>query len=225
MTQNDRIICLDTETTGIKVEEGHRIIEIGCVEMKNFIKTSKTFQVYINPEREIDAAAIRVHGISNDMLKDKPKFRSVAKDFLDFIGDSCLVIHNAAFDIKFLNHELSLLKIDPIKNAVVDTIDIIKSKYPGSPLNLDFWCKKFNISLENRNFHGALIDSDLLASLYIELNGVNKTISLDDIYESSEIKQSTERQRTRNNMSFVVLKPSSDEINSHAQIMKEIRPT
>lgn len=165
-----REIVLDTETTGLRHFEGDRLIEIGCIELINRRKTDNHFHVYINPEREISSEAFGIHGISNEFVKDKPKFKEIAKDFLNFIGDSTLVIHNAGFDIGFINMELKLLKLPVLfMERVIDTLLIARKKFPKAPANLDALCKKFNISLSSRTKHGALIDAELLAMVYIAL--------------------------------------------------------
>jgi DNA polymerase III subunit epsilon len=166
-----RYICLDTETTGLRHEDGHKVIELGCVEIIGFTKTGKTLHHLINPERNIDAGSFAVHGISNDAVANKPRFAEIAKEFLDFIQNSTLVIHNAAFDMGFLNKELSLIGVQPLANEVVDTLKLAKAKFPGSPASLDALCKRFKIDLSDRTKHGALIDSMLLADVFLELRG------------------------------------------------------
>lgn len=166
-----REICFDTETTGLKTEEGHRVIEIGCVELIDNSRTENMFQVYLNPEREIPIESINIHGITNEFVADKPFFRDVADDFLNFIGDSILVAHNANFDIKFLNYELELCNRPPLLNAVVDSLQLAKKQFPGQKNNLDVLCKRFNVDSSRRTVHGALLDAELLADVYIELNG------------------------------------------------------
>ena len=163
---------LDTETTGLSPESGDRIVEIGCVELINHVPTSNTFQVYLNPEKQMDPGAEKVHGLTNEFLVDKPKFIDVADDFLSFIGSSTLVAHNADFDVGFLNSELSRAKKEKIKtNRVVDTLKIARTKYPGARNSLDALCKRFSIDNSNRELHGALLDSELLAEVYLELVG------------------------------------------------------
>lgn len=167
-----REIVLDTETTGFDPEDGHRIIEIGCVELMNHLPTGNVWHHYINPEREIDAGAMAVHGIKNEFLKDKPLFGELVGSFLDFIGDAKLVIHNAAFDIKFLNSELKGYGFPPFKVAdAIDTVLIARKKFPGSPANLDALCRRFGVDLSGRDLHGALLDAQLLATVYLELIG------------------------------------------------------
>ncbi len=167
-----REIILDTETTGFNPEEGDRIIEIGCLETINFVPTGKTYWQYVNPERDVPAEAVAVHGITEEFLKDKPTFGEIVGDFLEFVGDSRLVIHNAEFDIKFLNAELKTFGFPSfqLKDAI-DTLAIARKKFPGSPANLDALCRRFNIDNSDRDFHGALLDSQLLAEVYLELMG------------------------------------------------------
>ena len=171
-----REIVLDTETTGLDVTEGHRLIEIGACEMINHVLTNKTFHVYINPEREIDIGAVNIHGISNEDLIEKPKFSEICNEFLDFIDNSTLIIHNADFDLSFINNELNLCgKNFEIKNPIVDTLKLAKKKFPGSLVNLDALCKRFDINLNSRKFHGALVDAVLLSDVYVELIGGKQT--------------------------------------------------
>ena len=167
-----REIVLDTETTGLSPDNGDRVVEIGCVELINHVPTSNTFQVYLNPEKQMDPGAEKVHGLTNEFLADKPKFIDIADDFLSFIGSSTLVAHNADFDVGFLNSELSRAKKEKIKtNRVVDTLKIARTKYPGARNSLDALCKRFSIDNSNRELHGALLDSELLAEVYLELVG------------------------------------------------------
>lgn len=168
-----REIVLDTETTGMNPDTGDRIIEIGCVELHNHIPTGRTLQLYINPERDIPAEATAVHGITNDFVKDKPIFSQVYVEFLEFIGsDGILVIHNAEFDMKFLNWELRNVGHEAIGwNRVIDTLAMTRRQFPGSPANLDALCRRFGIDNSGRTYHGALLDSELLAEVYLELLG------------------------------------------------------
>lgn len=168
-----REIVLDTETTGLDPAQGHRIVEIGCVELVNHIPTGRTWQRYLNPERDVPPEVVAVHGLSADFLADKPVFAEVFADFLDFIEhDSRLVIHNASFDMKFLNAELKKVGHPGLSNKrVVDTLQIAREKFPGAPLNLDALCKRFSVDNTGRNFHGALLDSMLLAEVYLALMG------------------------------------------------------
>jgi DNA polymerase III subunit epsilon len=166
-----REIVLDTETTGFEPSEGDRIVEIGAVELYNHMPTGRTFHEYINPQRDMPQAAFEVHGLGNDFLRDKPLFAQIGPKFLDFVGDAKLVIHNAAFDMKFLNAELGWVKLPllPMDQAI-DTLLIARKKFPGSPASLDALCRRFGIQME-RTLHGALLDSQILAEVYLELIG------------------------------------------------------
>lgn len=167
-----REIVLDTETTGLDPADGHRVIEIGCVELLDQFPTGETFQRYLNPERDMPPDAQRIHGITGEFLKDKPVFAQIADEFLEFLGDAPLVIHNAGFDLKFLNSELHRISRPPLSPArAIDTIEIAKAKIPGARYSLDELCKRFNIDLSGRSLHGALLDAELTAQVYLELVG------------------------------------------------------
>ncbi|MGH1458286.1 MAG: DNA polymerase III subunit epsilon [Paracoccaceae bacterium] len=167
-----REIVLDTETTGFEPESGDRIVEIGCVELYNHMPTGNTYHQYINPERSMPQGAFEVHGLGDDFLRDKPVFAKVGQSFLDFIGDARLIIHNASFDMKFLNAELKWMGLPllPMSQAL-DTLAIARKKFPGSPASLDALCRRFGIDNSNRTLHGALLDSEILAEVYLELIG------------------------------------------------------
>lgn len=168
-----REIALDTETTGLSPKNGDRVIEIGAIEMVNKIRTGKVFHVYINPQFPVSDGAFKVHGISNEFLADKPVMADVIDDFLNFIGESKLVIHNAQFDMAFLNYELNLLRRGIFAaDRALDTLQMARRKYPGGQNSLDGLCKRFNIDLSERGFHGALLDAELLADVYAEMMGV-----------------------------------------------------
>lgn len=167
-----REIVLDTETTGFDPQTGDRIVEIGAVELMGHVATGKTYHQYINPERGMPDEAFQVHGLGDDFLRDKPKFAQVGQAFLDFIGDAKLVIHNAAFDIKFLNAELSWMNLPEIPwEQAIDTLAIARKRFPGSPASLDALCRRFGINNDARTLHGALLDSEILAEVYLELIG------------------------------------------------------
>ena len=170
MKQDERYICLDTETTGISVKNKHKIIEIGCVEVVNGKETGRTYHAYLNPDREIDKEAQAVHGISLDSLQDKPRFQEIADDFTKFIANSTLVIHNATFDLNFLNYELELCGLEKIENPIVDTLILARKKYVGERASLDALCKKFEVDLSSRNMHGALLDAGLLAKVFMRMD-------------------------------------------------------
>ena len=167
-----REIVLDTETTGFDPDSGDRIVEIGAVELFNHLPTGKTYHQYVNPERSMPQGAFEVHGLGDDFLRDKPTFSAIGQAFLEFIADAKLVIHNAAFDIKFLNAELKWINLPPIPwERAVDTLAIARSKFPGSPASLDALCRRFGIDNSTRTLHGALLDSEILAEVYLELIG------------------------------------------------------
>ncbi|QPH55893.1 DNA polymerase III subunit epsilon [Pontivivens ytuae] len=167
-----REIVLDTETTGLDPLEGHRIVEIGGVELNGHMPTGRTYHQYINPERDMPTEAFQVHGLGNDFLADKPVFKQIGQEFLDFVGDAKLVIHNAAFDMKFLNAELKWMGLPTLPNAqAVDTLAIARSKFPGAQNSLDALCRRFGIDNSARTKHGALLDSEILAEVYLELVG------------------------------------------------------
>lgn len=167
-----REVVLDTETTGFDPQSGDRIVEIGAVELMGHMVTGKTYHQYINPERTMPEEAFQVHGLGDDFLRDKPKFAEVGQAFLDFIGDAKLVIHNASFDIKFLNAELKWMGLPQIPwEQAIDTLDMARKRFPGSPASLDALCRRFNIDNASRTLHGALLDSEILAEVYLELIG------------------------------------------------------
>ncbi len=185
-----REIVLDTETTGMEPAEGDKLVEIGCLELENHLPTGRKLHLYLNPERDVPAGAVAVHGLTSEFLKDKPTFAEVVGEFLDFIGDdSKLVIHNAEFDMKFLNWELKTLgfpSLDP--RRAIDTVKMARLKFPGSPANLDALCRRFGIDNTGRTLHGALLDSELLAEVYLELLGGRQRGLLD---ETAAMKKQT----------------------------------
>ncbi len=170
-----REIVLDTETTGFEPAEGHRLVEIGCVELLNHMPTGRTYHQYINPERDMPAEAFAVHGLSDDFLRPQPRFAEVAEGFLSFVAGGKLVIHNAAFDMRFLNAELEWIGRPRLQNEVVDTLAIARRKFPGASASLDALCRRFGIDNSSRTLHGALLDSEILAEVYLELLGGRQT--------------------------------------------------
>ncbi len=167
-----REIILDTETTGVDPLSGHRVVEIGCVELHGGVSTGKHFHAYLNPERDMPDEAFRIHGLSTDFLKNKPVFSQIVDKFMDFIADSPLVIHNASFDMRFINAELDRVGFSPLPmSRAIDTVMMARKKFPGSPASLDALCRRFNIDLSARTKHGALLDAELLAEVYLELLG------------------------------------------------------
>ena len=162
-------IILDTETTGLSVKDGHRLVEIGCIELENLIPTKNKFHCYLNPERKVSEKALEVHGYTDEFLSSKKKFKEVVQEFLDFINGKRLIIHNAEFDLSHLNNELKIIGKETLKNEIVDTLQLARDKYPGSPLSLDALCKRYRIDNSKRVQHTALIDCDLLSKVYINL--------------------------------------------------------
>ena len=163
-------VILDTETTGLSVKDGHRVVEIGCIELENLIPTKKNFHCYLNPERKVSEKALKIHGYTDEFLSDKQKFKEIADEFLNFIKEKKIIIHNAEFDLAHLNNELSLIgKSKIVKDNIVDTLEIAREKFPGSGVSLDALCKRYNIDSSRRKKHTALIDCELLAKVYINL--------------------------------------------------------
>lgn len=219
-----REIVLDTETTGFDPESGDRIIEIGCVEVFNHVPTGKTYWQYINGERDVPEEAVAVHGITTEFLKDKPVFSEIVGDFLDFCGDSALVIHNAEFDIKFLNWELKQLGFPQFRlKDAIDTLKIARKKFPGSPANLDALCRRFGIDNTSREFHGALLDAQLLAEVYLELNGGRQHglgIDVSDESASDNANDAVKVERPFREPRKYVLNP--DEAAAHDQLIETL---
>ena len=208
-------VVLDTETTGISVRDGHRIVEIGCIELENLAPTKKTFHCYLNPETKVSEKALEVHGYTDDFLSKQIKFIEIADKFLDFINGKRLVIHNAEFDLSHLNNELNLIGKSKIKNEVVDTLALARDKFPGSPINLDALCKRYSIDNTKRTKHTALIDCDLLAKVYINLLD-QKEPRLD--FKNSE--NSVQDKSDKNILYFKkVITPSEDELKKHKEYL------
>ncbi len=218
-----RQIVLDTETTGLETSQGHRIIEIGCVELVNRRLTGRHYHQYIKPEREIDAGAQAVHGISNAMLEDKPVFARIADEFLQFIGDAELIIHNAAFDIGFLNHEMNMLRpgFGSIADRchVIDTLLMARAKHPGQKNNLDALCKRYGVDNSQRELHGALLDAEILADVYLLMTGGQTALSLGGNQSQSDAGggQDEIRRLPLNRRPLPVILASEDELVLHDQ--------
>lgn len=220
-----REIVLDTETTGMEPAEGHRIIEIGCVELDNAIPTGRHWHAYINPERSVPQEAVAVHGLDYDFLKDKPTFGEIVGDYLDFTQGAHLVIHNAAFDVKFLNAEIKPFGFGAIDNSrVIDTLTMAREKFPGSPANLDALCRRFQIDNEARDLHGALLDAELLARVYLELiGGRQHGLSLaDDSPESSDMTGMSAPGRERDYRPPRQFPVREDEKQAHDALMEKL---
>ena len=208
-------IVLDTETTGISVKEGHRIVEIGCIELDNLIPTKNKFHCYLNPERKVSDKAFKVHGYTDEFLSKQKKFNEIGDPFLEFIKDKKLIIHNAEFDLAHLNNELKLSGKKKIENEIVDTLTLAREKYPGSQVSLDALCKRFRIDNSRRKFHTALIDCDLLSKVYINLID-QKEPSLD--FKQNEVIEETNNSKTEYYKKVVI--PSKKELELHEEYLK-----
>ena len=216
-------VILDTETTGLSVAENHRIVEIGCIELNNQIPTNNVFHEIINPERPVTEEAYKVHGYSNDFLANKKKFSEIAKDFLFFIKNKKLIIHNAPFDLAFLNHELKILNYKTIdKENVIDTLEIARSKHPGSQNSLDALCKRFNIDNSKRIKHSALVDCELLKEVYINL--LDQKEPKLNLENSSISDLKIEKNKLNENFNTKIIKPTSIELELHSKFLKDSLP-
>ena len=210
-------VVLDTETTGISVKEGHRIVEIGCIELDNLIPTKKKFHCYLNPERKVSEKAFEIHGYSDDFLAKQKKFKEIVEDFLDFIDGKKLIIHNAGFDLAHLNNELEIIGKNKIENEIIDTISLARDKFPGSSISLDALCKKYRIDNSRRVQHTALIDCDLLAKVYINLID-QKEPTLDF---QNQNKNSSILEKGKIFYSKKIIKPSLEELRKHKDYLNK----
>tara|TARA_B110000444_G_C18789211_1_gene571597 strand:+ start:73 stop:798 length:726 start_codon:yes stop_codon:yes gene_type:complete len=221
-----RQVVLDTETTGLDPAQGHRVIEIGCVEIDNRKLTGRHFHCYLNPDREIDAGALEVHGLSSQFLADKPRFHQVESEFLEFIDGSELVIHNAAFDIGFLDHELRATKTDAVKISsfcgVLDSLLLAREKHPGQRNSLDALCKRYGVDNTQRQLHGALLDAEILADVYLVMtSGQSSLLLAEDESEGSTRRAKAKKSNTEREK-IAVIKADSDELEAHRQRLKDI---
>ena len=204
-------IVLDTETTGLSVKDGHRIVEIGCIELEDLVYSKKKFHCYLNPERKVSEKALEVHGYTDEFLSNKKKFKEIVEEFLSFIEGKKLIIHNAEFDLSHINHELNLLGMGKIKNEVIDTLVLARDKFPGSPISLDALCKRYRIDNSKRVQHTALIDCELLAKVYINL--IDQKEPTLDFQNKDEIDYKKFKSQT---LYFKkVIKPTVEEIKKH----------
>jgi len=209
-------VILDTETTGLSVKDGHRIVEIGCIELENLIPTKNKFHCYLNPERKVSEKALEVHGYTDEFLSNKKKFKEIVDEFLNFISGKRLIIHNAEFDLSHLNNELKIIGKEKIKNEITDTLILARDKFPGSPTNLDALCKRYRIDNSKRTQHTALIDCDLLSKVYINLiDQKEPTLNFhDEIVEG--------KQKVKKNVLYFkkVIVPTADETEKHKDYLK-----
>ena len=210
-------VVLDTETTGLSVREGHRIVEIGCIELNNLFPTSKKFHCYLNPERKVSQRALEVHGYTDEFLSSKKKFNEVVDDFLRFIENKILIIHNAEFDLLHLNNELKLLGKNSIKNVVIDTLSMARDKFPGASISLDALCKRYRIDNSKRTQHTALIDCELLSKVYINLTD-QKEPSLN--FQNEDSYKLNVDLNNSNNYCKNIIKPKLEELKLHKNFLK-----
>ncbi len=210
-------IILDTETTGLSVKDGHRIVEIGCIELENLIPTKNKFHRYLNPERKVSQKALEVHGYTDEFLSKQTKFNEIGDEFLEFIKDKKLIIHNAEFDLAHINNELKLFGKSKLNNEIVDTLTLARDKFPGSPVSLDALCRRYRIDNSKRTQHTALIDCDLLAKVYINL--------IDQKEPTLDFQSNTQEKKLTNTSKTVyfknVIKPSAVELKNHKEYLKQ----
>jgi|TARA_B100000073_G_C23694065_1_gene557627 DNA polymerase-3 subunit epsilon len=209
-------IILDTETTGLSVKDGHRIVEIGCLELENLIPTKRNFHCYLNPERKVSEKALEVHGYTDEFLATKKKFSEVVDDFFNFIDNKRLIIHNSEFDVSHLNNELKIIGKEPLKNEIVDTLVLARNKYPGSPSSLDALCKRYRIDNSKRKQHSALVDCELLSKVYINL--------IDQKEPKLEFTNENTRDKNLENSNISYFKkivlPTNRELEDHKEFLK-----
>jgi DNA polymerase-3 subunit epsilon len=214
----DRLIILDTETTGIEHKEGHRIIEIGCVEMIDRKITANQYHQFIKPNKNV-GDSIRIHGISDKFLQKKPFFKEIAQDFLDFIGDSKLVIHNAPFDTGFLNNELQLIKFEPLKNEILDTLELSKKIHVTSQHSLDALCRRYEIDGFDRDLHGALLDSQILAEVYLAMTSGQKELFSE--IKTHQIQSNAIIRLEKNRPAINIIKATDEELKQHNEYFSQ----
>ena len=211
-----REIVLDTETTGISVKEGHRIVEIGCIELDNLIPTKNKFHYYINPERKVSEDAFKIHGYTDEFLSRQKKFKEIEEEFTNFVRGKKLIIHNAEFDLAHINNELSLIGVEKLKNEIVDTLLLARNKFPGSSVSLDSLCKRYRIDNSTRSKHTALVDCDLLSKVYINLID-QKEPTLD--FTSSD-QEDIKNTNSKSKYFKKIITPTQKELNDHKMYLK-----
>ena len=222
-----RKIILDTETTGLESRQGHRIIEIGCIELINRRKTERNFHQYLNPERDIEDGAFNIHGLSNEFLSDKSRFADIAQEFIDFIRDGELIIHNAPFDVGFINAELKLLgkKWGKIEDycTVFDTLLLAREKFPGQKNNLDALCKRYEVDNSQRDLHGALLDAQILLDVYLKMTGGQTDLTFHSVATSHGVKGKSEQYINNKHKKLVVIEPTENELAEHRMLLESIK--
>ena len=216
-------IALDIETTGLDPEQGHKIVEIGCVELENNYPTGNVFQQYINPDKSMPEEALKIHGLTDDFLSDKKKFNEIKEEFLNFIKNKKLIIHNAEFDIAHLNNELGLIGKKKLENEIIDTLVLARNKFPGLQNSLDSLCKRYNIDNSKRNKHGALLDAELLADVFLEMNG-GRQKGIELLFDRKKEKES--HANTNSCLySKKIVTPNKQELLDHKNILKKLKNT
>lgn len=221
-------IILDTETTGLDPKSGHRVIEIGCIEIINRKFTGEQFHVYLNPDRESDEGALAIHGLTTEFLSDKPRFSDVYEDFIHFINDSELLIHNAEFDIKFLDHEIRLLSkdlpnISSCVSKVTDTLQIAREKHPGQRNSLDALVKRYEIGGYDRDLHGALLDSQILGDVYLSMTGGQSTLDFTQTSDQERSKNKQEKANDLSNLNLKVIELDKEELTAHREYLLRMK--
>ena len=222
-----RQIILDTETTGLEPKQGHRIIEIGCIELINRRKTERNFHQYLNPERDIEDGAFNIHGLSNEFLSDKSRFADIAQEFIDFIRDGELIIHNAPFDVGFINAELKLLgkKWGKIEDycTVFDTLVLAREKHPGQKNNLDALCKRYEVDNSQRDLHGGLLDAQILLDVYLKMTGGQTDLTFHSVATSHGVKGKSEQYINNKHKKLIVIEPTENELAEHRMLLESIK--
>ena len=222
-----RKIILDTETTGLEPKQGHRIIEIGCIELINRRETERNFHQYLNPERDIEDGAFNIHGLSNEFLSDKSRFADIAQEFIDFIRDGELIIHNVPFDVGFINAELKLLgkKWGKIEDycTVFDTLVLAREKHPGQKNNLDALCKRYEVDNSQRDLHGALLDAKILLDVYLKITGGQTDLTFHSVATPHDIKGKSEQYINNKHKKLVVIEPTENELAEHRMLLESIK--
>lgn len=221
-----KTIVFDTETTGLDPADGHKLVEIGCVELENSVRTGKVYHQYIHPERDMPYEAYNVHGISEAFLADKPKFHEIANDLMEFIGDSKLIAHNAGFDVNFLNYELQAISQPKLSNEIIDTLQIARERYPGGQNSLDALCRRFKIDSSKRTKHGALLDAELLVEVYLHLEYGEGQINIFAVNSEKKQRHKEEKKKLHaesfKNRIFKVQKPLKEEVDEYMKFMEKI---
>lgn len=222
-----RQIVLDTETTGLDIAEGNRVIEIGCVEIENRRLTGRHYHIYLNPDRDSEEGALAVHGITTEFLADKPRFRQICDEFMAFVSGAELLIHNAPFDVGYLNHEMNLAGKADVKLedmcSITDTLIMARKKHPGQRNSLDALCKRYDVDSSQRDLHGALLDAEILADVYLAMTGGQTFLQLIEEEDSSESKETHSRKLSLDRGELLVIAASTEEVEAHGKFLDEIK--